>query len=306
MVSMLKVLLDTALDLQTAFNKRLEPIVSKLSRCMASLPDEVLALIFNFAGHLDGTKQAVRLSHVSRRFRAVALGERRLWTMLHSNTSKDGLATFIARGGRDADLYIIFHINSEYFNVRNFLDVCWPTAPRWRWLTVSEHDGLPLRTPTIDAVLKMISSGSPEQQLIRLEGIDITSHRASSPRGVNFENHEGGGGFSWTSPNFSVLRSWQYVPSPSPAFVSVTTFDFSIHLASDSYGAHTSDLLLFLASAHNIRDVSLLISTNGVFDVRQEEAIQLAHCICPSITSLKLVLSNFLIRQHGNNFLGRS
>ncbi len=74
MVSILKVLLDTALDLQKATDNCLKPVILKASEGIKSLPDELLALILNRAGRLYGAEEVVRLSHVSRRFRAVALG----------------------------------------------------------------------------------------------------------------------------------------------------------------------------------------------------------------------------------------
>ncbi len=116
MVPMLKVLLDTALGIQKAIDKCLKPIVSKLSEGIKSLPYELLALIFTFAGRLDGRKQAVRLSHVSRRFRAVALGEPSLWTTMHSNARKDELETFMSRCGQETDPHIIFDITPRNFN----------------------------------------------------------------------------------------------------------------------------------------------------------------------------------------------
>ncbi len=48
-----------------------------------------------------------------------------------------------------------------------------------------------------------------------------------------------------------------------------------------------------------------IININGLFDTRQanSEAIQLAHCTCPSITSLKLVFPDFHIRNYTNQFV---
>ncbi len=86
----------------------------------------------------------------------------------------------------------------------------------------------------------------------------------------------------------------------------VSTFNLSIHLHSDGYGAQISDLLLFLASAPSTTDVNLVISATGVFDARRAEAFQSAHCKYPSITSFRLALSSFLFGDYGVQFVATS
>ncbi len=61
MLSILKVLTETALGLQEIFDKCLKPLVSQLAKAVASLPEEPLALIFKFATLQEGTRQAIRL-----------------------------------------------------------------------------------------------------------------------------------------------------------------------------------------------------------------------------------------------------
>ncbi len=139
MMSTLRTLLDTGTGLQEVFNECLKPVITKLSRGITATPDELLVLIFNLVGRRDGTKQAVRLSHVSRKFRAIALGEKYLWTTLHSRASKDELEALISRSGQVVDLHVVIHVIAEVtFNLQAFMDICFPTAPRWKSLAVIE------------------------------------------------------------------------------------------------------------------------------------------------------------------------
>jgi len=84
-ITILEDFLESATQLRSRFDHSLEPVVSALSKGLTSLPDELLALIFECTMTPDAEpQQAIWLSHVSRRFRRVALGDPNLWTTLQS------------------------------------------------------------------------------------------------------------------------------------------------------------------------------------------------------------------------------
>ncbi len=132
MVSVLKVLMNTALGLQRDYDNCLKLFVPKLSKGIASIPDELVALIFKFATRQENTlKQTVRLSHVSKRFRRIALAEHCLWATLRTGSSTEELEVCIARSGHNTDLHVVIHLTGiRFFDsiLPAFMDVCWPTA----------------------------------------------------------------------------------------------------------------------------------------------------------------------------------
>ncbi len=155
MMSILKALTEAALGLKKIFDKCLKPVIRQLAKAITTLPDELLALIFNSRPFKKGTRQAIHLSHVSNRFRRVALEEHVLWSTLHSSSKKEKLEASIARSGHNTDLHVIIHINKHYFDVRTFMNVCSLTTPggkHWRFpnLTICAARA----GPTGDEVLK--------------------------------------------------------------------------------------------------------------------------------------------------------
>ncbi|TDL21202.1 hypothetical protein BD410DRAFT_307978 [Rickenella mellea] len=94
------------------------------------LPDDVLAIIFEMTRHFNGDGQyqfAVGVSHVSRRFRTVALATPSLWTIIRDSYGENQIREFISRSGRLA-LDIKMPRNSR---IESFLKVVKDTSHRW-------------------------------------------------------------------------------------------------------------------------------------------------------------------------------
>ncbi len=176
--SVLKILMDAGLEFRRLYGVQLEHVARK---GIASLPDELFALIFKIAALSNGTGQAVLLSHVSRRFREVALGEHHLWATLHSGATRDELETFISRSGFNTDLHVVIHVTPRYFNPHAFISVCWPTAQRWKTLTISEADDLQPNNATALFILKTIDR-SYDLRLPHLQELYIGHHRVHGAR----------------------------------------------------------------------------------------------------------------------------
>lgn len=142
-VSILEPLRTIALELQKQFKQSLVQVITNLSEGIASLPDELLSPIFKYAvraqEHL-GAIQAVRLSHVSRRFRQIALEERNLWTTLRSNASKEEQETFHTRSGTFTDLHAYVHLapDGEGINSDVFTKTFGAKISRWKTLSLTD------------------------------------------------------------------------------------------------------------------------------------------------------------------------
>ncbi len=234
MLPILKRLTDAFATLQRAFGNRLRPIASVLSKGLASLPDDLLALIFEFASPPgEGTRQAVWLSHVSRWFRRVALNACRLWTTLHTDSTRKELKTLIARSGKTTDLHIVVHKSDDDVDINDFLDICTPMVSRWSTFTISceldNWDGDELET--VDGTMRDVFRRY-QLALPRLRELRVRQHRSDVDTG--FDTWATEKFFpSWTTPNLRVIHCNEYIPLPYPAYSAVTLFTTSFSLATD-------------------------------------------------------------------------
>ncbi|KLO08300.1 hypothetical protein SCHPADRAFT_931882 [Schizopora paradoxa] len=138
-VSILDALSGSMKGLQAHFRSAQECIVSKLSRGKVLMPEEILARIFTFAVGAEGEnggRQAVWLSQVSRRLRNIALQTRSLWTTLHSRDPTNRLEMSISRAGPNEEYHAFLRYDSG--SKTRFMNICKPTIPRWRTLTVTQ------------------------------------------------------------------------------------------------------------------------------------------------------------------------
>ncbi len=202
------------------------------------LPDELLSLIFVFATshEFEGTRHAVWLSHVSRRFRNVALGAVDLWTELHSNASKEELETMICRSRSDSDLHVVIHSSASHSTegINSFVDACLPTAPRWATLKVSsdieENHG------TVDSNLVRVFGGL-RLDLPRLREFHIKQYRSGKISWMTYRFIP-----SWTAPNLRAMQCVEYIPRPSLTYSSITSFSIAF---SNRYPRLINDLYVF-------------------------------------------------------------
>ncbi len=169
-VSMLKSLTSVAVEFQDRYKQFATSISSKLSRGFASIPDELLPIIFEFAVRAEGrmgARQAVRLSHVSRHFRDIALAERSLWSTIHIRSRawnlKEELETIISRSGGNTDFNVFVDIDPDEFHIgKDNIVVFAATSSRWRTLSLTECDRkwyeeelVGVRNVSVDSILQM-------------------------------------------------------------------------------------------------------------------------------------------------------
>ncbi len=203
-----------------------------------------------------GSRQAVRISHVSRRFRSIALGDRNLWTSLRSEASEIELDTFLSRSGGDVDFHGFIHIvpygrRSDAFMKEIQLKV---TSCRWRTLSLRESEHLDHRDPdneglNVDGFLKaLVGFGA---QLDHLQELRISGNRES------FRESYPSVLKPWAASVLQSLRCLTYIPAPSPAFSSVMAFAYSVRMSEMLYDSHVPKLLSFISSLPSLTEVQL-------------------------------------------------
>ncbi len=308
MVLILKPLMKIVLDLQAQYKQTLDPIVAKLSKGIASLPDELLRIVFKFAVWMEGgkgTRQAPSISRISRRLREVALEEHGLWTTLHSNAKKEELATFIFRSGTDTNLHAFVHIADlcRYGGqLHEFMDVCQPTTHRWETLTVTTSHGLLLdnngRSNYWDAeyVLQAFHC-KYGAQFPRLEELSVQCTDSDT-----FESRFALP-WSWMSPNFNLrlLKCSNYLPSPfGGAFSSVTTLSLKQTMSRYYYVSGVKTLFEFLTSIPSVSNFELELEIRPGIDSEDDFQwlLDSPKSVIPSITSFHLRLVRLAIESN--------
>ncbi|KLO08301.1 hypothetical protein SCHPADRAFT_1001046 [Schizopora paradoxa] len=239
-VNILHVLTDFATGLQAKFKIPFQSLVSKLSKGINSLPEELLAKIFQISvwgeGKEGGT-QAVRISHVCRAFRSIALGKRGLWTTLSSKMSGRYLETFISRAGPNEDFHTFYHSSTNIgAHMDSFEIICKPILSRWKSLTVTPaskwYDGKPERdgVATIIGVFIGFIIGSG-LQFPALEELTIEGDRSDR----YYDNTRNRASYT-VAPNLCTLRCSFFLPYLSVNLSSVSTFILSHSFGGDRSG----------------------------------------------------------------------
>ncbi|KLO04815.1 hypothetical protein SCHPADRAFT_933899 [Schizopora paradoxa] len=301
MVGILKALLETASEIQHEYERCLTPVLSKLSKGIAAIPDELLALIFKHNAATYGRKQAIRLSHVSRRFRGVALSEHNLWTTLHSGARKEELETFALRSGQDTGLHIVVRNHPGLSVPKFFLDACLAVSHRWKSLDIEEtsHDFVPPEVRSLMWDLKM-DEGS-HMHLPRLEELRIASIQRNElgPRlGTQSPVHVRQK-FAWTSPRLRKLELENFSLFYTSAFASLISYSYTFELEWDC-DSRIKELHSFLAETSSISTLRLDFSN---FIGLSEDEFHLPDIHCRSVTSLDLCFSEYTFGERAEEFI---
>lgn len=281
------------------YSRRLESVSSKLSRGLMSLPDELLAHILSAAVHSIRNRSlcATRLSHVSRRFRRIVLGDQSLWSSLSLNakTSTELVKRSISHSGKDTDL----HISMEYSGdtsttaLHGLLNICSPTSSRWESLSVcGVWDGEDSDTTLGDELLCLMK----QRHLVlpRLHELHLNEYFIDSSLDfadgtwisstANFADIR-----PWEAPNLRIMRCTQHIPTPSFPFKSFTVFMLSLMLLPGYTPAQVEELVAFLASKPNISEI--VLELDGI-DFDLDEELDISAVVCPAVTSFQYSIVN--------------
>lgn len=318
-MAVLETLSTVASGIQVQYDQVLGPFVSKLSKKIASIPDELLGIIFEAAvrmeGH-EGVKMAKSLSHVSRRFRNVALAHRNLWTTLRSNGSEEEWDTFLSRSGPNADLHVYIRTSTsrDRGGWNGFIDCCSQTAFRWKTLTITRLSPPPSPLTPSSGALYFYMQDSIHREADNLRekmksDMEFVVNACNGGDRVNAWNFprlveldiqckNSKVNFSWSSPNLQVLRYSGQLATPSAVFSAVTNFQYEI--ASSSV---VDDLLKLVGSMPNLLDLQLSLAVEeaslGGFNHFSLSPL------CPSVVSFRLLLPFYRIEasQNGDAFI---
>ncbi|KLO08308.1 hypothetical protein SCHPADRAFT_1001052 [Schizopora paradoxa] len=303
MLQILEEMYSSAIRLHQSIASRSKPTILKLSKGIASLPNEVLMLIFGFAappGGRDSRRQAIWLSHVSRRFRNVALGTQSIWTTLDGYAPEEEFETFLARSGKDSDLHIVLHASLENDDVHNFVDRCLPLASRWATLLVTsgiDESDCDNADGPFEELFECRGEDElrfPRLRLLRVDQFQSVANSGLEPsEDLKFEPR-------WTFASLQRIECSEYIPLPSSAYTSVKSLSASLSLPISTFPcgffADLRNLLPTLQSL-TVLDLSIRTSTR-IMEVFEDCSIE-----CPSLSSLKLDFPSFVFPEAVDSFL---
>lgn len=302
MVQFSKAIMTSASTLLDLYTRKLDCVSLKLSKGLASLPDELLGIILKFATQHEeeGTRYAVWLSYVSRRFRRIILGDHSLWSTLciWHDTTREIIERCIYRSGEDTDLHVVLNYNRfiDSSAVRNFImNTCASSASRWRSLTLVGDWNEDVGSVTISQVMDHLTRQHP-LLLPRLDELSISEQCYHELEGRPFWNSFGdefSGTSLWEAPNLRVVRCTQYIPPPSFPFSSFTSFSLSLTLLPGNITNQIRGLFAFLSSRPNLSAIVLELVTFGDADRIIGGELAIGVIVCPAITSFRLSVSNF-------------
>ncbi|KLO16163.1 hypothetical protein SCHPADRAFT_926680 [Schizopora paradoxa] len=297
-VRMLRTLSRFASELQGRFKASRKRIVAaKRSKGIKSLPDEVVAKIFELAvkGEDEGGKQAKWISQASRRFRNIAFGTRSLWTTLHSHYSRNDVELMIRQAGTDVEFHVYVDLNLVQ-KMRTFIDSCRPIVPHWKTLTLVYDkrrrcfggDGY-----VNDALGEM--SGLLENGLRspKLEQLFVCSGGTLNAYSIIDAAKLGDNTQVW-APNLHTLRCSYFLPIPSAPLSSISTLVVMHSFYRDSVISNFSaaNLLKLLIKLPNMSDFTL--DARCTAQPLGDETLPATDC--PSIKSFQLRLPCFSVK----------
>ncbi|KLO12548.1 hypothetical protein SCHPADRAFT_941118 [Schizopora paradoxa] len=299
MKTTLDLLLVSVTNLQVAFMAHVDPLISKLSKGFASLPEELITVVFKYTCVEIGTKQAVWLSHVSRTFRRIALSEADLWTTLHSHARSNELETYISRS-READLHVVVNITSNDYDedLRPFFALCFSSAARLNSISITALLDDECYPANLALSNTMMDVDHGERQLVfpRLRELGIFHYKRDRLMFGMSSDNLAFGNFSpsWDAPALKIIRCQDYIPTPTtPAFTSVTSFSLKLTFRLEDDSEYIGWLLEFLESASTLSDFDLEISEAERW--RITEPLVLNTAMCPSITSFSFRIASLKI-----------
>ncbi|TDL19242.1 hypothetical protein BD410DRAFT_842165 [Rickenella mellea] len=204
------------------------------------LPDELLAHTFEigrFEEPVYDGEFSIVVSHVSGRFRRVALGTPRLWTGLSSSAHLDQTRAFISRSS-----HLELTVEESGYGMvpvptRSFLEVLEPLSSRWSMLEISSG-------VTVDVIQSLGITNFPRLRHIAL--------KCSSDTDLS----------SWCIPSLSTIEAYG-LPFHGLDWVSLGSRLTSMTLRFDSWRSHSVDVITLSQTLINLkalRELSLFLS----------------------------------------------
>ncbi|KLO08089.1 hypothetical protein SCHPADRAFT_1001190 [Schizopora paradoxa] len=263
-------------SLASALQEKTNALLAILHKCgIALLPDEVLAAIFGFVIELtvpEDTKltshkwrAAVKLSHVSRRFRSVMLACPRFWTNMNSSRKMAAACLPRTKGlPLSVNLTIEVHDEKNEQTFEPILSELLPVREFWGRLHLNFNSTYSYKSHwrcEYDTLIKhmLYRMDAPMLQELSIEYKDYTYYRR---RQLNWDWSQ------WKTPNLRRLEVKSYFPFSLPGLVNITSLDLSISV-DDSQMAR---ILKEISEISNLQDlaVELLNAKNYPFLVLEK------------------------------------
>ncbi len=294
--------------LEKLYRRRLEPIASKLSKGLASLPDEILAQIFKFATRHERfrTRYAGWLSQVSRRFRRIALSDRTLWSTLNLwyDTTREELERIISRSGGEIDLHAVINMNHEIRDSEVDTFICSSSHSRaqWRTLTItgdwSEDDSPVSMTSVLDELIYTHSLDLPRLEEICISEchLDGTAQESLTPFSHNdtvqmYDIPPWATRICASCDARTTYHTRHSHSSPCPSLLVV----LSLNLIPGKVLGQIGNLLSFLNSTPSLTEIVLGLknSKDANLEATTLRINPSVAVLLPSVTSFRLHVSDF-------------
>lgn len=314
-VKLSSALATSASELLKLYDRRLNPIVSKMSKGLASLPDELIGLILTFAAHHEEERPGYvgSLSQVSCRFHRIVLGHCDLWStlLMHHNTKIAYVKRCIRRSGDITGIHLIINdnVSVQVPTVDAFIGVCSSVASRWRTVTLFgdwKKDWDTNNNYTLGGTMNKLLRNRltlpclHELSLIQSQFINFDGEHTW------FQSEDIQDGTSWVTPNLRVLRCTQYIPPPSFPFNSIALFSLDLTLVPYNISDQMGELVGFLSSMTNISEISLGFTSLNNWNVITDLALHRdgPGSFHPAVTTFRLHLRGFDSPYYAQMMLG--
>ncbi|KLO08468.1 hypothetical protein SCHPADRAFT_944428 [Schizopora paradoxa] len=309
-----RALVASASQLLDLYDHHLRPTSLKLSKGLASLPDEILMYILRFAqGEELSGMDALRFSHVSRRFQRLIVGNRVFWSSINlcRRSKKECIDMQLARGGNDACIHVTLEYDQHDWDLVEFLDTFSTTAPRWGSLIVKGKFYEEDRGESIfDKLFELFEDRHlilPQLHEMHVEELQIHGRKDIADDEdsdiadeelyeycwftceTDFEDVR-----AWDLPNLRTIKCIECIPPPSFPFNSFTSLSISIHVlpSSDDVANQVNELKDFIASKPSITELSLALGGYAASG-QVEHDFEIKPVVYPNVTSFKLNISQF-------------
>ncbi|KLO08065.1 hypothetical protein SCHPADRAFT_932008 [Schizopora paradoxa] len=293
-VCRLQRLSSTLNELAVAAKEQIDAFGDVSRKCgIALLPDEVLATIFDFAvEHWKKWKMAVKLSHVDRQFRSVALESPRLWTQMSSRGEM--VKTCFSRT-KGLPLEVDLHVHCYHSPVECRFDPVLlellPLAKNWGTLSI------------FFGFLHSRDEESRGQNLsgrtMRHASVDAPLLRKLTFYGEQYEvaPHDVFDWSLWNCPQLRYLDADKYFPLHLPGLSNVSTLYITLHTNDENM----SEILSEITGMKNMDFLSLeFVHTHENWDIEVLERFEF-----PQVRRLKITTTLSYLKEDINTSLKR-
>ncbi|KLO11205.1 hypothetical protein SCHPADRAFT_906223 [Schizopora paradoxa] len=289
---------------------------AEIGRCQrklfSSLPDDVLAIIFDFvfsascAEHDDEKSTSsilpmftiLNLSHVNRQFRLISASNPKIWTHIAGSArhSEMGLINACLERSRGLPLtvHLTVYLDSTYGQLCDKVAIATkPHAHRWRTVYVHFNFIQDYSTGFIGTLERLDTLEDVEALL--LERIVLDNDTGNFERVPSFVD-------TWTTPKLRTLVAVRNFPLSLPSIQVLTALDISCSFRN----THFPTLLAVLSKMHSLIDLSIFFdNSQRLFNPHAQIAL-IRRSVIHSVQRLRLTTATRPVRDRNNEQLEKA